>query len=47
MIRNKTDAGNSIETSHEDNRNRWTPLDRAMCWLETISSTGSGLAEGQ
>jgi hypothetical protein len=47
MIRNKIDAGNSIESSHEYNQNRWTPLYCAMCWLETIGSTGSGLAEGQ
>jgi hypothetical protein len=46
MIRNKTDAGNSIETSHEYNQNR-VLLDRAIGRVETIDSTGSGLAEGQ
>jgi hypothetical protein len=47
MIRNKTDAGNSIETSHDCNRNRLGTLDRAMDRVGAISSTDSVLAEGQ
>jgi hypothetical protein len=37
MIQNKTDAGNSIETSHEYNQNRQATLDHVV---DVLGSTG-------
>jgi hypothetical protein len=47
MIRNKTDAGNSIETSHEYNQNHQATPDCAVGWVETTDITGSVRAEGR